>query len=175
MENTTFRYIEDDIVASNRCYAAHHWRSRRMRVTAAVVLLALAAVSASLATGRGDSILLPALAGLAFGMIIIATIYGLSHWHIGRYARKNFAEQRNLADEFHFTWGDEGFESTSQRGSTRLAWDDLVRWDEAETVLLLYIAERMYLAVPKRALSPGQLDSLRGHLSRALPDGRRKA
>ncbi len=68
-----------------------------------------------------------------------------------------FGQQKSLAGPFDMEFSDEGFQSTSEHGSSRLPWTDFVKWKENKDVILLYRTDLMFHVLPKR-LFPSEVD-----------------
>lgn len=109
---------------------------------------------------------------LAFGAGILVWLAGLflilanMRRQIPKRVRREFAEQRALRDEVELNWSDDGLTATTAHGHSQHGWDEFRSWAENEAVFLLFHAERLFTAVPKRALSEAQVDELRGMISR---------
>lgn len=171
METIRFRYAEADLVAANLAFYRANLRRWRTWVPAVVMtIVALCGLAMIGWNSRGGPLWL--IVGGIGGAVIAGLLIHLFNLHyLRRYSARNFTQQRSLREEFTLDWNADGFESRSDSGSQRVAWADLHRWSDAETVVMLYLAERLYIAVPKAAMSAGQHAAMLDHLSRALPGG----
>lgn len=175
METIAFRYAEDDLAAANLAFYRAKLGRPGVRMLWLVVLLWIAGIAAFALSAMNMTMPVAILAGLTFGLLTLVLIHLINIRYLRRYARRNFAQQRSLADEYTFIWNAQGFESRSDRGSQQVDWLDLHLWSETDDLVMLYLAERLYIAIPKRALSAEQADEIRAYLSVALPAGGRRA
>ncbi|MDQ8755869.1 YcxB family protein [Sphingosinicella sp. LHD-64] len=169
MGQTTFRYTEADLIAANHAFQRTQLRSRKALFFATFMIIWCAGTGAVMAMLDRKTIWPSALGGFVIGLAVLALILLGNRLYAVRYARRNFAQQRNLADEYRIAWDDQGFESVAERGSFRQDWAEFHRWLEDDRLFMLFLSERLYIGIPKRALPPDQLISLRGHLERAGP------
>ncbi len=86
------------------------------------------------------------------GLFALGLCYVLSYLMIPRRARRLFAQQKALHKPVRFAWSPEGVVQSTANGEGRYAWDDLYRWDEGRSTILLYHTERMYAVLPHRIL-----------------------
>ena len=175
MESLPFRYTEEDVIAANIAFYREKLKKPATRALWLFIVIWVAGIVGSILWVSDRNPIVAALCGLTAGVLTIALIHMINLRYLRGYARRNLAQQRSLADTHHLSWDAAGFEARSERGSQKLDWVDLHRWYEEEDLLMLYLAERLYIAIPKRALSHDQIDALRGHLSSALPERGRKA
>ncbi|WP_306965526.1 YcxB family protein [Agrobacterium tumefaciens] len=59
------------------------------------------------------------------------------------------------------TWSEEGFRSKAQQGDWNVPWNDYLKWTEDSKVILLYQGARVFNMLPKRVLTPAQIDDFR--------------
>lgn len=175
MESVSFRYTEDDVVSGNLAFYRSKLQIPATRALWLFLLIWVGGIVGLVLWIDDTSPIIAGLGGLAAGVIALVLIHRINLWYLRRYGRRNFAQQRSLADTHIFSWNAAGFETRSDRGSQKLDWSDLHRWWEDDRLLMLYLAERLYIAVPKRALSAEQINALREHLSSALPGWGHKA
>lgn len=169
MEQALFRYTEDDVIAANRAFQRAQLRSRKALFFMAFVIVWCAGTGTVMALLDRKAVWPSALGGLVIGGLVLGLVLLANRRYAVRYARRNFAEQRNLSDEYRITWDDRRFESASERGSVIHEWPEFHRWLENDGLFMLFMSERLYIGIPKRVLSPDQVMSLRGHLERAGP------
>lgn len=77
------------------------------------------------------------------------------------FARKAYAAQKTLQHPITVTWSEEGFRSTAQQGDWNVPWNDYLKWTEDSKVILLYQGPRVFNMLPKRVLTPAQVDDFR--------------
>jgi hypothetical protein len=169
MEQAVFRYTEADLIAANHAFQQTQLRSRKALFFATFLIVWCVGTGTVMAMLDRKTIWPSALGGFVIGLAVLALILLANRLYAVRYARRNFAQQRNLADEYRIAWDDRGFESMSERGSIKQGWPEFHRWLENDALFMLFLSERLYVGIPKRALSPEQSVSLRGHLERAGP------
>lgn len=87
------------------------------------------------------------------------------------FARKAYAEQKTLQQPITVTWSEEGFRSKGQQGDWNVPWNDYLKWTEDSKVILLYQSARVFNMLPKRVLTPAQIEDFRQlvatHIKRA--------
>lgn len=59
-------------------------------------------------------------------------------------------------------------EISSELNKGRIPWDQLWKWKEGPSVLLLYYTDALYLILPKRCFSTEQVDAIRQTLKRHM-------
>ena len=83
-------------------------------------------------------------------------------------ARKAYAAQKTLQRPMTVAWSEEGFRSTAQQGDWNIPWSDYLKWTEDGSVILLYQGPRVFNMLPKRVLTPAQIDDLRQLLAASI-------
>lgn len=76
-------------------------------------------------------------------------------------ARKAYAAQKTLQHPMTISWSAEGFRSIAQQGDWNIAWSDYLKWAEDDKVILLFQGPRVFNMLPKRVLTPTQVDDFR--------------
>lgn len=175
MDAVRFRYTEADLIAANLAF--YHASLRSVRTWLPGTVLTIMAIGAIVLVTRDDpgGALMPVIGGLVGAVVVGVLIHLFNRRYLRRYAIRNFAQQRSLREEFTVTWDDNAFESRSATGSQRVAWGDLYRWTDSGGLVMLYLAERLYVALPRDALSEDQRADIRRRLDAALPGGVRRA
>ena len=145
-----------DVMAAQRLYQrSSTWRRRILvRVGIAIPVLTLATVL--LVQRRLDwrdwaSLTLGGLIGMAVLLLILPRLVG---WLAGRRALER---QPILRREQALHWDDDGFrqfEDTGRDGHYR--WTDVIELAHDPQTILLFISPRLFVVVPRRALSPDQ-------------------
>lgn len=164
MEPITFKLTEADIAAGNEL-----WRRNRVKPWA---LLILFAVSCGLMT----SILM--IAEVPFGplsillivvgaVVFLGATYVLSKRSSRRTALRYFRQSRAIQQEVALSWTDTNLALKQPDGQQDRPWSDSKFWAEDDTVLVLLSVGPMFTAIPKRVLTPDQLDDIRACLARA--------
>jgi hypothetical protein len=81
------------------------------------------------------------------------------------FARKAYAAQKTLQHPMRVSWSEGGFKSTAEQGEWTIPWADYLKWTEDSKVILLFQGPRLFNMVPKRVLTPAQIDDLRQMLA----------
>jgi hypothetical protein len=76
-------------------------------------------------------------------------------------ARRTYAKHKTLQQPFEMSWSNKGFRTSNANGDWTLPWSDFYGWDESDHVFLLYQSPRLFNIVPKRVLTPEQIDDFR--------------
>jgi hypothetical protein len=146
----TIQLNEQDYLDAQRL----HRRSSEVRfwVALAVAVLAFASVligdlKPPLPEGFFSSHAGPLAIMLAVGILLVVFRYV----YIPSRHRRIFRQQKNLHVLYELSWSDTGFVATSERGSVRTAWTDVVKCRENEKLLLLYLSDVMFHILPKRS------------------------
>jgi len=86
-----------------------------------------------------------------------------------------FKREASLKLKTTIVASEEGFETVNSRGKSTLNWSAFTRFTETRNIFMLYVQSRMFHLIPKRALSPEDVDRLRELLKRHIstkPAGR---
>ena len=145
--------------------AAHRLLRRKRRPIAYVVGGLVAAIG-----------LVIALAGVqALGAVVMFAGIGalLGHaWHDRRYvlrnARQLYGETLAFSRPFTFTWDAEAIQGLGANSVGRCRWDELVRYEECEKVMVLFVDEDAWQVYAKKWFTDAAaLEDFRAHASRA--------
>jgi hypothetical protein len=86
---------------------------------------------------------------LAWTLVVLAAlIVAVRLVWLPRYAKRVFAQQRDLQSPVKIEWTDTHFIASAETGTTRMAWADFYRWRRNESILLLYRSEALFNFVP---------------------------
>ena len=125
--------------------------------------------------------------GLRQGVATVLMVILLpAFWIVHRYVlfpllmRRDFRRHPNFSREQIVRIDEYGLFKKNEIGHSKTNWAAYTRFQETRSLFVLFLGERLVEAVPKRALSRGQLDELRHLLRRRLPptsntSGRRSA
>jgi hypothetical protein len=153
-----FTPTEQDYVAANRAYLRRNIR-RRLPLAVAVATLTIYMLQ-SLSLG-GFAPWTSLVASIGIGIVIALAMWFGPELILARAAARLFRQQRTLHNEFQYRWSDEGLAHESPNGQGRIAWKDMYRWHDGETVFLFLLNARLYLFLPHRALSATEREDLR--------------
>ena len=94
---------------------------------------------------------------LVFAMMLAAysilSVIGLAFvwaFYLKWRVRKNMRQISALSREQHLTWTETGFEIESSQGNTRFPYDEIHQWAANDTSVILYPADHLFFAFPKR-------------------------
>jgi hypothetical protein len=144
----TIQLNEQDYLAAQRL----HRRSSELRFWVAIGIIALASLLIGYLEPPSPEGFFSSHAGplatmLPVGILLIAFRYV----YVPSRHRRIFRQQKNLHVPYELSWSDTGFVATSERGSVRTAWTDVIKCRENEKLLLLYLSDVMFHILPKRS------------------------
>jgi hypothetical protein len=94
--------------------------------------------------------------------LVIFAIWGTVLWGLPRWAaRKQFMGQRAAQGPITLTLDETGVHTRWNGGNSDVEWRNFVRWVEGKNQILLYSSPVLFNIVPKRALSPEELNVVR--------------
>ena len=76
-------------------------------------------------------------------------------------ARRTLAQRRELATPIRWAFDDAALRIETRFTRSQLPWDALSGWREDEHILLVYLSDQLFHAVPKSQIEDGQLTALR--------------
>jgi len=79
-------------------------------------------------------------------------------------ARRTIEQRRELATPVEWSFDDRSLRITTRFTRSDFPWDSLRRWREDDHVLLVYLADQLFHAVPKSQVDENQITALRGAL-----------
>lgn len=79
-------------------------------------------------------------------------------------ARRTLEQRRELATPIQWTFDDAALRIETRFTRSQFPWDALSGWREDKHVLLVYISDQLFHAVPKDQLEAGQVAALRSAL-----------
>jgi hypothetical protein len=104
-------------------------------------------------------------------MVILLPAFWVVHRYVlfPLWMRRDFRRHPNFSREQILRIGEDGLFKKSEIGQSETKWAAYTRFQETQNLFVLYLGERLAEAVPKRALSGGQLHELRHLLREKLP------
>jgi uncharacterized membrane protein YbhN (UPF0104 family) len=169
----TFRYqltASDFFDAFKAHYTYQAWKRWGRRIFFALCLLTISIVLFCLIWGfvsnnehiaNAAANLLP-LAGIA------AAWLALFAW-LPRYnARRQFKSNPSAQDPIEFSADDSGVAIKSPKLEGKRAWSTYVKWIETPSIFSLYSSKTMFQPIPKRELTPEQVEEFRALLKRHI-------
>jgi YcxB-like protein len=80
---------------------------------------------------------------------LVLVFYGFMRFFwLPRFAKRVFAQQKELHENTEISWGPDGFTAANSTGRTTLPWADFHGWKRGKTMLLLYRSEAMFNFLP---------------------------
>ena len=126
-----------------------------------VVVLFLLTGFLSLSTGgSSQDVRMFVIAGAALAWPVIIRPISL---------RRHFRTIPNFVLRQRLIAGEEGLLTTSDAGRNESKWSAYSKFQETPNLFILWMGPGMFEAIPKRALSPPQLDEFRSLVTRHLP------
>jgi len=102
---------------------------------------------------------------LALSVALGIAVYEVPRLQIRRAMRGNPSLQGDIVLRLN----DEGTEFTYATGKSQLQWRAYTKYKETTDLFVLYTSSSASIAIPKRVLSPQQLDELRSLLKARIP------
>ncbi|MNS80316.1 hypothetical protein D3C72_1139920 [compost metagenome] len=157
--SVTFTLAADDYVAANKLFILKYSTSRWPLVCWLIFVALLLASLFTLALRFPDAPFM----SLFYICVVVVIAIPLYQYFFGAavFARKAYADQKTLQHPITVTWSEEGFRSKAQQGDWNVPWNDYLKWTEDSKVILLYQGGRVFNMLPKRVLTPAQIDDFR--------------
>ncbi|MCL9999879.1 MAG: YcxB family protein [Erythrobacter sp.] len=159
---------EKDWHAANWLILRYRWRlSRSLPAALALCLLAGSFSLARRVFYRGwdsEAALSAFQRGAALGALVFAGMVVVMVIFLPRGIRRRYEEARKLSTGADVEIDAEGVHFDFGYSTVALAWSQLRCWYENAQMLVMEIATRQNLLVPKSNLDPQVIDSLRAHL-----------
>ena len=117
--------------------------------------------------GGFDNILAPhrifntGLIGFCGAAAVLAALMLIWCWQLPRKARKLYAQMHLDGMETRYHYDGTHFDSVNPRGSLHVAWADVVRWIEDDRILMLFVTDGQFVALPKHQFAKATLLALR--------------
>lgn len=152
----SFILSEDDFIAAQRL----HFR-RALTVRSSVKWFALVSILVAALIFVIDGAIDPV--GFLFALLVMFAAFVallLLLWlSIPIFARRTL-KQRKIGGPVALSWDASGFRMKSEYGEANFAWSDLYRWAADRAAILLFIDERIYYALPRRAFDRSAAENL---------------
>lgn len=157
--SVTLTLTADDYVAANRLFMLKYATSRWPLISWLGFVALLLGMLFVPALQMHDAPYAP-LVYIGFAVVIALPFY---QYFVGAavFARRAYAAQKTLQHPMTVSWSADGFRSTAQQGDWNNAWSDYLKWAEDDKVILLFQGPRVFNMLPKRVLTPAQVDDIR--------------
>ena len=110
--------------------------------------------------GSASSLLVSALIGAVFWLLLMMCMLGTSYILIPSRSRRAFRQLRSLHSKTDINWSPEGIQLRSAQGSSDLDWRDFIRIVPGRRVILLLQSDNLFNFIPVRAVSEEQAKDL---------------
>lgn len=163
MPSVRYQPAQEDFLAAcrlNHLSRITGWAAAAFLVAYTVGVYALVRYS----DGPADVALVLAGATGSIFVGILVIIHLVRPRHV---ARRQFWEQRNLRDPYTLEWDEQGYAIRGPTVTSAFPWDHYVYWREDRRVILLYQSGYHFQFVPKRLLSPSEVEFIRDRLRAA--------
>ena len=149
----------EDYVAANRLHCLNCFRRRGAIAVAVLFVLAYAIWMTIAHIDRWPAIGVIALnAGFAAVVVFMIANY---YWLIPITTRRTYRKHKALHRTYTLSWSETGLTVTGDGGEWKISWSDYLKWAENVEIFVLYQAPRLFNMLPKRALTPEQIDDFR--------------
>lgn len=167
MGEFTVTMREEDLYHGFLLNAAN--RNLRPLIIAALAIVTLLAVLLSLEPGARYAMACSALALLLEGALLLAAfllalVLVVRKPILRSMARRTLEQRRELATPVQWAFDDRALRIVTRFTRSEFPWDALRGWREDEHVLLVYLADQLFHAVPKNQLDETQVAALRSAL-----------
>ena len=155
---------EDDLYRSFLLNAANR-KARPVMLAALVVLSLLVALLATSPSARYsftcDALTLMLLGAVLLAAFLLALVLGVRRPILRSMARRTLAQRRDLATSITWSFDDGALRIVTRFTRSEFPWDALRRWREDDHVLLIYLADQIFHAVPKDQVDEAKVAALR--------------
>ena len=168
----TVHLTEDDAVAAGRLYDRSNFRDLASWRPVAVVWIAVQGVLLAIYVLSGMTserffvftkyVNIGMLLGTFFVPILVTRFLG------PRNVRRHFTAMKILHGPIELSWSAEGLNEKTATSSSLTPWNHFPNWREDEISFIIFVAPTMYRLIPKRFLTPHQIDDLRSHLKQSV-------
>lgn len=161
----TYRLTEAELVAGNVLWRKYNIGDGRIVIGFVFIWL--------IALGYFQAILefsVPSAVAAGF-VVSFCAMFGVM-WASSAASRRNTLHYFRTGpsasrDEVRLDWSRDTITFQQENGYQKLTWTDFKHWNEDETVFVFLRTGPIFYPVPKRDLSPQQLDDLRARLEQA--------
>jgi hypothetical protein len=105
---------------------------------------------------------------LALVNVAIGTYLLYCGFAIHRYFRRAYRKDQRFQYDFTLDASEEGIHVVTPTSESEMKWATFVRYLESDKIFMLFIADLLFIVVPKRAFASGEVDQFRDLLRRNL-------
>ena len=153
MDTAKFSLSVDDYIAYNQRLCSR--RIGRVLAIAIAIVAVLSIVEDGVGGIRG-ALAGAAAGGAAFGIYIFVIV--------PRSARTLYSEQVSMSEERTLSVDHNGAEFSQPSGVFRIAWANVVQWDETARLLTLFVNRAVFLPITKPQIGEDLTAKIRGFL-----------
>lgn len=161
MRTATFQYTEADIVDAWRAQARRNAFMRLIAVAPWIIAAFNLALGGWLWRSQGWDAATPSFAWVLLGVVLIVWNSLGRRLLLPRRARRLLQQQASMREVASIVWHDQHITFVAQNGQTRHAWGDFAQWFESPLSLVLLQSDHVMNIIPKRCLTPAQIDDVR--------------
>jgi hypothetical protein len=164
---------EQDLCRGFRLHAEN--RRARALLLAALICVLLIGVLIAISPGSVCILLrepgmLMLIGALLLAFLLVVLVFATRGALLRSLARRTLEQRRELATPVKWAFDDETLRIETRFTRSAFPWDALRGWREDEHVLLVYLADQVFHAVPKSQVDEAQVTALRTALeSRGVP------
>jgi ABC-type bacteriocin/lantibiotic exporter with double-glycine peptidase domain len=97
--------------------------------------------------------------------LALSAVIGIAVYEVPRIqVRRSLRNSPSAQGEIVYVLDDKGTVATFPTGESRLDWRAYTKYKETGTIFLLFVSPYRYQSIPKRVMSPEQMEELRGLL-----------
>ncbi|MBO9100852.1 MULTISPECIES: YcxB family protein [unclassified Rhizobium] len=154
-DEVSYTYRWEDVLAANRLRM--QTPRRRRIVWTVLALMGVAETALGLVVTDVLLIGLGLFSCLAYPMWRLA----LHYWLLPRHSRRYYKQAAVLQEPITVAWSALGLATQSRMVTTSMPWSAYIGRLEDDAILLFLQTDALYQFIPKRALSPDQVQQLR--------------
>jgi len=169
MGDFTVTMREEDLYRGFLLNAANR-RARPAIIGVAVVLTLLVALLVLFPEARyslaGNALMLMLEGAILLAATLLALVLLLRRPILRSMARRTLEQRRELATPVAWSFDDDALRIVTRFTRSEFPWDAIRGWREDEHVLLVYLADQLFHAVPKQQVEETEVAALRSALDR---------
>ncbi|MGA8313339.1 MAG: YcxB family protein [Terriglobales bacterium] len=101
--------------------------------------------------------------------LVLSAGIGIGVYEVPRIqVRRSLKNNPSAQGEIVYTFDDKGSLATFPTGESRLDWGAYTKYKETGPMFLLFFSPYRFTSIPKRAMSPEQVEELRGLLKKGI-------
>ena len=160
--------LNEEILYRGLLLNAANRAARPAMIAALVLMLVLAALLAGFPEARyalacsAETLML--VGAVVLALLLLALVLALRRPVLRSMARRTLEQRREMATPIEWSFDDQALRVVTRFTRSEFPWDALSGWREDEHVLLVYLADQLFHAVPKGQVEEAQVAALRAAL-----------